>query len=422
MKRKKQRNQEQGGSGFTHLSSKADFYSGERSQKPLFDDRPKKDPLNSRKTLRHQQVAGREKVKMDPREKAALFGILKAAVTLFFLVILFFMLWKGINLYEESVWLESQSEPELSPVLQQVDAIDDFDISADDAKEAFSDRIRTWDETDRIIRSVENLLLRENIADAIERCQEALRLNPFHIESLELLGELYFKEEMYVEAVNTYIRLLSVDPSSSDYQLELLRSLDAYGDSEATIEVARWYQGRNLYNESVQRYIARAHYMLEEFEDAAAAYERVLKDTPKDVVALENQAVSYMQLEQYADALATLEKLVAIEFRDPVCHKRIAVCNAQLGKGEETVQVLGKSAHLFGADTVVMWIQDPMLDPVRLQRPFQIYADSLITEEYRQYLEEMARAAQRKPRQEIGPRLEVPDYDRIDTDLLKPRQ
>ena len=160
--------------------------------------------------------------------------------------------------------------------------------------------------------------------------------------------------------------------------------------------------------------------MLEHHEEAAAAYERVLKDSPRDVFALESQAVSYMRLEQYDQALATLQKLVEIEFRDQIAHKRLVTCYAQLGMAEEAVQVMGKSAHVFGADTVAMWIQDPMMDPIRLERAFQIYADGVVTEEYRRYLEEMARAAERKPLQEVGPQLDMPETQGVDQDILNP--
>ncbi len=424
MKRKKQSGNHKGSSGFDQLATHSDFYTGSPTERPLYSERPESDPNRVRKTARHQAVTGRRKEPVDAREKAALIAILKAAITLVFLCILFFMLWKGIKIYEESVWMENQPAEELAPVLKEVTLVEDFDISAADAAQTFADRIEMWKKTERLVRSVGDLLLRNNFDQAIERCQQVLSLDPAHIGALKYLGELYFDKGMYVEAINTYIRLLSVDPSRTDFQLALLKSLDAHGDAESTIAVAQWYQDGNVYNEDVQRYMAKAYFTLEKYEEAAGAYERVLKDSPRNVEALENQAVSYMRLEQFDKALPPLEKLVVVKLRDPICYKRIAICNAQLGRGEETVQVMGKSAHLFGADTVAMWIQDPMMDPVRFDRSFQMYADSVVTEEYRKYLERMAQAMESKPKEQIGPRLELPDTDKnmIDPELLRQGQ
>lgn len=387
----------------------------------MYQERRETDMNRVRKTARHQAVTGHRKEAVDPREKQALVAILRATITIILLIIAFFMLRWGISIYEEKVWMEHQPVYEESPVMKEVALIEDLDVGSGNAQEVFSDRIEMWMKTEQLVRSVGDLLLRNNIDLAVDRCQEALKLDPYHIGALEHLGHLYYERQMFAEAVNTYIRLLNVDPSRTDFQLALLKALDAYGDPEATIAVALWYQDHHIYNEEVQRYMANAYFMQEEYADAAKAYERALKDSPRDIEVLESLAVSYMRLEQYDKALAALEKQVMISFRDPTCHKRIAICNAQLGKAEDAVQIFGKSAHLFGADTVAMWIQDPMLDPIRMERSFQMFADSVVTEEYRRYLEKMAQSMESAD-EGIVPQLELPDTEVIDSDLLKRKQ
>ncbi len=421
MKKKKHTKKHAGSSGFEQLPSDADFYTGSPTERPLYEDRPTTAMNRVRKTARHQAVHGRRKEGVDPREKMALIAILRATIMIILLVIAFFMLKKGISIYEEKVWMDNQAVPETAAVMRNVDLIEGFDVT-DQSKESFARRIDVWMETERLIRSVDDLLLRNNVDEAIQRCNEALNLDPAHAGTLKRLGSLYFQKEMYVESVNTYIRLLSIDPSRKEYQLALLKSLDAFGDPDATIFVAQWYQRQNMYNEDVQRYMANAFYQQEKYSEAAEAYERVLKDSPKNVEALENQSVSYMRLEQYDKALASLDKLVAVNFRDPTCYKRIAICNAQLGNGLETVQTLGKSAHLFGQNTVMMWIQDPRMDPIRMDRTFQAFTDRVGGEEFRRYLEKMAQTMESQPEKRIVPQLGLPDSEAIDTELLKPRK
>lgn len=421
MKKKKHSNRRTGSGGFEHLASNSEFYAGAPSEKPLYEDKLTSDMNRVRKTARHQAVSGKHKEGVDPREKMALLAILRAAIMVVMLGIAFFMLKKGIGIYEEKVWMDNQTVPETSPVMRNVALIKDYNI-ADQDNESFTQRIDVWKKTERLVRSVDDLLLRDNYDQAIERCQEALKLDPAHVGALQRLGLLYFKKGMYAESVNTYIRLLSVHPGSEDFQLALLKSLDAYGDPDATISVAQWYQEQNPYNEDVQRYMANAYFKQEKYDAAAVAYDRVLKDSPSNTEALENQSIAYMRLEQYDKALEPLGKLVEINYRDPSCYKRIAICNAQLGKGLETVQILGKSAHLFGQNTVMSWIQDPRMDPIRMDRTFQSFADRVGGEEFRRYLEKMAQAMEKKPEQQVEPQLGLPETETLDTELLKPKK
>ncbi len=422
MRKKKKRSQSPGSSGFDQLPANTDFYAGAPSEQPLYQEQRETDAGRVRKTARHQAVAGRREETVDPREKMALIAILRAVITILALLIAFFMLWKGIKIYEESVWMEKQGVPEVAPVMQDVLLTDDLDINADDPAISFESRVETWKETERLVRSVGDLLLRDNINQAIKRCNQALKLDPAHIGALKYLGQLYFEQEMYLEAVNTYIRLVSVDPSRGEFQLALMKALDAYNDPEATVHVAKWYQEQHAYDADVQRYIANAYYRIENYTEAVAALERVLKDTPRDVEMLEKLAVSYMHLEDYENALSALERQVAISYRDPLCYRRMAICNAQLGNTAQVVQIFGKSAHLFGADTVGMWIQDPLMDPIRLDHEFKLFADSVMTEEYRKYLEQMARSMEQKSDERILPQLEMSETEAIDAELLKPRQ
>ncbi len=358
---------------------------------------------------------------MDVREKRALMAILKSIIIIFLLGIAFFMLWKGISLYEESIWLDHAKEDEGSPVLQEVVLVEDFDIQNQDTREKFADRVELWREADRLVRSADALLLRSIYDQAIERCQDALRLDPAHMGALERLGRLYFEKENHVEAVNAYIRLLSVDPSRPDIQKKLIQSLDAFGDAEAVMYMAEWHLEQNMYDAEIQLYLANARYTREEFAEAAEAYGRVLRDTPRNVRALERQAASYMHLGQYDKALVPLGVLRGNNYRRQEYYKQIAICNAQLLQGKESLQALGRAAQLFEKQLIVGWLRDPKFDPIRTDRAFQAFIDRIAGEETRLWLEKVASDQAKKP--DIAPELVIPTVDeKLDTELLKPRQ
>jgi len=332
------------------------------------------------------------------------------------------MLYKGIKLYEESIWIDNQEVPEASPVMQKVTLVEDFDIENQDARKIFAERIEVWKEADRLVRSADDLLKRDNFDLAISRCQDALRIDPSHMGALERLGILYFDTGKMVESINAYIRLLSVDPSRIDLQEKLIKSLDSNGDAEAVVFVARWYLEQNFYDSDVQRYLANALFQQKLYDEAVEAYERVVKDDSKDVAALEKLSQCQMNLKHYDKALDVLERLRESNYRDQNYYHLIAVCNAQLGKSKETVQTLGKAAHLFGQNTVVGWIQDPRLDPVREDRTFQAFADRVGGEEFRMWLEKVAKTMEGEERKDIAPQLTLPKGEKLDAELLKPRK
>ena len=420
-RKKKSKATERVTGGYEHLPVETDFYTGSPSEKPLYQDRPVEESHRVRKTGRHQAVQGRRKETVDPREKMALLAILKTVVMILLLGIAFFMLYKGIKLYEESIWMDNQVAKEASPVMKEVAVVEEFNIGGQNANDFFEDRVGVWRDTTRLVRSADSLLKRDNYELAISRCQDALRINPSHTGALERLGELYFEKEMYVESINAYTRLLNVDSSRVDLQEKLIQSLDKYGDAKAVVFMARWYLQENVYDEDVQHYLANALYLQEDFSEAAIAYERAVKDDSKDIRSLERLALCRIYLEDYELALETFEKLRESNYRDQNYYRHIAVCNAQLGKSTETVQTLGKAAHLFGQNIVVGWIQDPRLDPVREDRSFQAFADRVGGEEFRMWLEKVAKTMDGEERKDITPQLSLPDKQK-DELLLKPSQ
>jgi hypothetical protein len=127
--------------GFDHVSSSSEFYSSSPGERPLSDDKAPSDAYTVGKTGRHEARSGRGEAKMDPREKLALMAILKSVILILSLLIAFVLLWRGIKLYEESIWIENAEEAPVSPVLQAVELVADFNIEDQDAREQFARRI-----------------------------------------------------------------------------------------------------------------------------------------------------------------------------------------------------------------------------------------------------------------------------------------
>ena len=137
---------------------------------------------------------------------------------------------------------------------------------------------------------------------------------------------------------------------------------------------------------------------------------------------LQSLASSYIYTEQHDKALVVLEQLQTINYRDLDCYKQIVICHAQLGNGPETVKILGKAAHLFGQSTVIDWISDPLLDPVRQDPTFQSFADGVGGKEYRLYLENVAQAIEGAGDKGIDPHLKLPTQEEVGGAVREPQQ
>ena len=392
--------------GYDHVSSSSEFYSASPTERPLADSKGPSDFPDVRKTKRHHTAPGRGVQKMDPRERMALIAILKLIVLILSLVFAFFLLRKGISLYEESIWINNAESAETSPILEEVELIGSFDIQDQDSREQFAERVELWKEAERLVRSAD-VLMQRNINDqAIIQCQEALRRDPAHIGALERLGKLYYAEGSHVEAVNAYIRLLSVDPSRNDTKKRLIKSLDACGDHQAVRYMAEWYLDETPFDAEVQQYLADVYYDEEQYAEAAEAYGKVLQALPKEREALERQASAYMHLKQFDKALVPLEKLREIEYTNPMHGRNIAICQAQMERAKDSVQTLIRMAQQFGQPIVLGWLKDPQFDPVREERVFQGFVDRVGGENFRMELEKLAREAQ-APDETIEPQLRV---------------
>ena len=424
MKKKNKRYRVENPTGsYDHVSSSSEYYSASPVEQPLTEHRSApSDSQTVRRTGRHQAVTGREQKKMDPREKMALMAILKSAVLILTLMIAIFMLWKGIGLYEESIWIDNAAGADKSPILQQVELVEEFNIQDQETRKQFAKRIELWKEADRLVRSAD-ILIQRNINDqAIKQCQDALRRDPSHLGALERLGQLYYAQESYVEAVNAYIRLLSVDPSQAKTQKRLIEALDAFGDHSAVKYMAEWYLEEHTSDDDVERHLANAHFALKDFKMAAEAYDGVLHASPKDVQILEKQAVAYMQIKQYEKALVPLEKLHENNPRNPLYFKQTAICQAQLRRGQETVETLFRAKQLFGQNMVLGLIQDPQFDPLRDDRAFQAFVDRVGGREFRLSLERMSQKAAPDPEAKPGvdPEFTIPDPEIKSEGLMEP--
>ncbi|MBN2684886.1 MAG: tetratricopeptide repeat protein [Pontiellaceae bacterium] len=370
------------------VSVSSDFYGSGTGETPLYIEagRPKG---SARKTTRHRAVTGKRKENADQRDKLAMMAILKWSVLLVVLLMVLLLTKFALSSVEKK-----RAEEALAGAQNGDGGVLNIVISGQNplemenpvGKESMASMVDDCENTERLLNTANSFVLQGNIDAAVEKCIEVLKINPVHSETLELLGELYFRQGKYAASANAYTYLVRTAPDREYLQQYLLRSLAALGELESVIQVASWYHQNNEYNHDVQNYIAQAYFDGEHYEMALTAYERLLKEKPKDVDYLTIRSEILVRLDRYEDALTALEKLQSVNGRDSYTSSTMALCYAQLGKAFEAVQVMEQSAVLFGRNTVISWLEDSKLDPIRSDRGFMIFDERIRGAEFQQYL------------------------------------
>lgn len=375
-------------------SVSSDFYGSTTGETQLYVEasRPKG---SLRKTTRHRAVRGKRKENADQRDRLAMMAILKWSSILVVLLIALIVTKFTLNSVEEKRAEEALAgarQRDAGGVNVMIFGSDPLALENSVGKESMETLVGACENAERLLNTADSYVLQGDLDGAIEKCLEVLKINPVHAETLERLGELYFRQGKYIASANAYSYLVKTAPEREELQQNLLRSLVALGELESVIEVANWYQKNNEYNHDVQNYIAKAYFEGELYEQALTAYDRLLNEKPRDVDYLGIRSEILLRLERYEDALAALEQLQSVKGRDLYICENMTICYAQLGKAFESVRMMERSAVLFGQNTVFSWLDNSLLDPIRSGQEFIIFNERIGGSEFREYLASIERS------------------------------
>lgn len=186
----------------------------------------------------------------------------------------------------------------------------------------------------------------ERFPAALASFEKALQLQPKNSEVFNRKGRALYKLERYQEAVDAQTEALKLNPNNaqalSDKGIALIglgkyeEAMDEFNKAQ-TLEPLdpRFWQNKAL---SLQ-YLNRPQEATRVYQEALAAYDRVLQDRPQDWIAWLDRGNVLSQLQRHQDALASYEKGIEI---NPDSHL------AWLGKGN-ALFALGKPDEALGA-------------------------------------------------------------------------
>jgi tetratricopeptide (TPR) repeat protein len=188
---------------------------------------------------------------------------------------------------------------------------------------------------------------------ALESFKTAVEADPEEPEGWRNLGITYRNLKEYDKARDAYEHMVALDPEDSDGMESLgemyLMEEDYTKALESFTKVAE-VRGEDAW---LQFQIGSANFSLEQFEDAAVAYQKsaALAKTAGDMDlyrnGMFNLSSAYLRLEQYEGAVSTLQQLLSVEDTVEV-HERLGQAYAKQGMTDKALEEYEKAEALKG--------------------------------------------------------------------------
>jgi len=270
-------------------------------------------------------------------------------------------------------------------------------------------QLEHWDLAGRRLRAAETLNRRGISDEAAARLEETLRVVPDNSEALRMLSGLYLQAGRHAEAIPLLLRLLDQNERQAELKLNLLKALDATGQTESALVLAERLLLEEPNNLTLLSIAAAAEAARGNQSVALALFERIIAIDPSDLPALQGCGTIHFEREEWARAVPYYLELVR---RDPRSdwYYLLARCFAQQKEAGKSVVFMGQASSLFGSSEIKPWLMDSAFDPVRETPEFRSFADRVVGIETRRAIEEINRreAQEAKPAEDVPAGLDLP--------------
>lgn len=343
------------------------FYGGNRSLETSGSLQTRKREISSidKKHSKDGKLANKK------RDISATIYIIRLLMICILVLVGFFLLSKGVSLYEERMSLEKKSQA--LPVVMMEAQIPTTQFELDNTSLFFEKQCDEWQQELQEIRSINDLLKRENYEIALYKCNEMLIKNPANEVVLKMITDIYIDMGKYVEAINSTIRLLNIDNTSDDLKVKLIQSVFAHRDYTAVLQLTDWYYSNATFNPKIHLLLLDSQIELEKYEEAIITADRLL-NSDVDVLHIYNQKIAALtKLEKYKEALDIYDNVYEQRYRDPSFYRGYAICFVKLNDVKKSVEVLGKAVNIFGREVVLSWLAAPEYDDQRNDTYFNMF-------------------------------------------------
>lgn len=199
-----------------------------------------------------------------------------------------------------------------------------------------------------------NLAWQDLSAGRWQQAEKSLLQMSLHPEALAMLGQLYYQQERYGEAVPKLEKALKLAPQRTDLYALLGAALQLSGQ---VAQALPWYEKvlkADPTNPSHQYNLASALKEAQQYAEAALLFERLLQQAPDHVRARNNFGVTLLALGRIAEAAEQFQVAVAQVPEYAMAWINLGDARQQLGQTEAAQSAYLEARELQPADPALL--------------------------------------------------------------------
>ena len=180
----------------------------------------------------------------------------------------------------------------------------------------------------------------KNFDGALADIQKGLALDPNNIELLQGLGDISYARNNFSEAADAYQKVAQRNPNTAgDIYVYIARSRSSMGDAAGQITAAEEAvkRGTQFLGEA-QLLIADGYRKQRKYDDAIAAYQKVIAAKPDTYSAYEILADIYRDQHRFTDAIDVSRKALKVFPNDGQIYTNLSWFYSLAGRNDEAIQ------------------------------------------------------------------------------------
>lgn len=180
----------------------------------------------------------------------------------------------------------------------------------------------------------------KNFDSALADIRQGLTLDPENLEFLRGLGDISYARNEYREAVAAYQKVALKDPNTAgDIYVHIARAQSSLGNVEGQIAAAEEaVKRRTQHLADAHTLIADGYRKLRKYDEAIAAYQRVIAAKPDSYAAYENLADVFRVQNRFNDAIAISRRALNVFPNDGRIYTSLSWYYSLADRNEEAIQ------------------------------------------------------------------------------------
>lgn len=180
----------------------------------------------------------------------------------------------------------------------------------------------------------------KNYDASLADIRQGLVLDPENLEFLQGLGDISYARNQYREAVDAYQKVALKDPNTAgDLYIHIARAESNLGNVAGQIAAAEEaVKRRTQHLADAHILIANGYRKLRKFDEAIAAYQRVIATKPDSYAAYENLAEVYRVQNRFNEAIAISRRALSVFPNDGRIYTNLSWFYSLADRNEEAIQ------------------------------------------------------------------------------------